>query len=514
MHLGKKSLLVTSTLTLMTVFVYFVFRIFVLRDTLAISINAIDTVLIVAFYVGEMFILLHAGGYFYSIMRALMRYTRPDLYYAGESTPKVTVCIPARDEPLGIVKRTLIACSFLDYPNFEIILLDGSDKQVNRDAYKQLCEDYQFTYYAVPEPKHGAKAGAINDCLRDVIRSHFIAVFDADFRPSRDFLKTLVAQITETPHVAFIQTPQFYGNIDTSVVSRAAELQQSIFYEYLCEAKSAHDGLFMCGTNLLIRTSALREVGGFDETSITEDFATSLLLMRAGWVGRYYNYTAAFGDGPVNLREYFRQQYRWARGTLDLFFKNLPYILWRRGLTVGQRWEFLLSGSYYLVGLCWFVLVMLPPLYVFFRIPLYAANPYAYLLAYVPYFAMTGFLFFQTLMSRQYRAIDWLRAESLTLLAVPIYAKAAIDTLLRNRTSFQTTRKNASRFEIPWDMFGAQVFLIVINLAAFLLGVWYLSQGSLDLPLAINTFWSAFHGFFLAFIPLEVYANARRSRTR
>lgn len=499
--------------TLVAIAIYFLFRVYILVDSLFSVTGVADIIVIVAFWLGEMFILFHAAGYFTSIMQASQSYERATLHYAGASSPKVDVCVPVHDEPMSVVLRTVIACKYMDYKNFEVFLIDGSDQKKNSDAYKKMCREHGLTYYRVPEPRHGAKAGALNTFLREKMRAKYLVVFDADFRPSRDFIKVLVPQLEGDDAVAFIQTPQYYGNTEGSVVSRAAELQQSIFYEYLCESKSSNGGLFMCGTNLLIRAAALRDVGGFDEQSITEDFATSLRFIRSGWIGKYYNYTAAFGDGPLNLREYFRQQYRWARGTLGLFIKNFGYFVYRPGMTFAQRWEFFLSGSYYFVGFSWLVLVILPPMYIFFRIPVYSADPFVYFAAYIPYSVLSGVLFIATLLGRRYRGREWLLAESLALLTVPVFAKASIDALLGRKAVFEKTRKIADPLEIPWDVLGPQMFVICCNVGAVGIGLRALFYGGMDFPLAINVFWAAFHSAFLLYIPIKIYGKKLSRRT-
>src|SRR5437764_501255 len=97
-------------------------------------------------------------------------------------------------------------------------------------------------------------------------------VFDADQNPTPSFLKETVSLIERDPKIAFVQTPQFYSNMDVSHLAKAAAVQQSIFFENICQAKESVDAMFCCGTNFLMRKSALWEAGGFDETSITEDF--------------------------------------------------------------------------------------------------------------------------------------------------------------------------------------------------------------------------------------------------
>ena len=76
----------------------------------------------------------------------------------------------------------------------------------------------------------------------------------------------------------------------------------------------------MTGTNMLIRKSALDKIGGFDESTLTEDVRTSLLFHQGGWEGIYVNKTVAVGYPPPDIASYHRQQRRWAIGTFQNFF--------------------------------------------------------------------------------------------------------------------------------------------------------------------------------------------------
>lgn len=509
MNTGQKIVWIEGISAIIGIFLYFIFRIFILYNSLSQNVNFFNRLAIIIFYLGEIFILIHALGYFINILVSVAAYKMAKISYPSDGFPEVVVIISVHDEPLEVVRKTAIAAKYIDYPNFHILIVDGSDKEDSNKKFRELSESLEVRYFKVPEPHIGAKAGALNKALR-YQRSKYIALFDADFRPSRDFLKTLVPQMEENTNLAYIQTPQFYGNLTHSMISKAANIQQSIFYEYLCEAKSQHDGTFMCGTNLIIRMAALREVNGFNTKSITEDFATSVSILARGWKSKYYNYTAAFGDGPLNMEQYLKQQYRWARGTLGLFLTIVKDIFTSPKMNLPQRWEFFLSGSYYFIGFAWMIMILLPIEYIFFRIPVYFANPIAYLLLYLPYFIFSFTFFLQSLVNRQYKIRDWLFAESLALLAVPTFFLACVDSLLGRKTKFEDTRKGVKVDTINWFKMPIQLFLIILSAFGIIYGVFGLLKYGWEPALALNVFWTSFHLILMLYLPYSIYVKQFR----
>ena len=166
----------------------------------------------------------------------------------------------------------------------------------------------------------------------------YVAIFDADMNPLPDFAESIVQIMEKNEKIAFVQTPQYYTNFETNRVARAAGLQQVVFYEYICEGKSLQDAMICCGTNVMFRRKALVAVGGFDDTSVTEDFATSIKFHSMGWSSRYFNRICAFGMGPNDLGGYFKQQFRWALGTVGLFRPILWKMIHSPRLLSPGRW--------------------------------------------------------------------------------------------------------------------------------------------------------------------------------
>ena len=123
------------------------------------------------------------------------------------SLPKVAVLVPSCGEPLEVVERSLRGCLDLDYPNFEVWLLDDGA----RVELEQLGAQLGCRYLARPHRLH-AKAGNLNHALPH-LQAELLAVFDADVVPSRSFLNRTVGLFRD-PHVGFVQTPQTYMNAD------------------------------------------------------------------------------------------------------------------------------------------------------------------------------------------------------------------------------------------------------------------------------------------------------------
>ena len=498
-----------ATLNAMTIYV--LFRLGTVFFSFEEEPNFFARLLIVLFFLAESFIVLNAIGYFANILSATYKYNRriASPIKFTNNAPAVTVFVPMKNEPLDVVRKTLIAARYMDYPNYEVVVVDSSDSPL-RQKIQRLARSMGITYFRTTFPRHGAKAGALNEALK-IFKTPYLVVFDADYRPARDFLKSLVPQMEKEKNLAYIQTPQFYGNHIDSPVSRIAQIQQSIFYEYISEGKSVHNGMFLCGTNAIIRRKALEQAGWWDEISITEDFSTSIKIVAKGWDTRYYNRTMAFGNGPLNLDEYIKQQYRWARGTFGAYFNNAGFFLRLSSIaSFWQRVEFSLSGIYFMVGLIWMFLILMPVFYIIFRVPAYVSDPFLFSLAYLPYVVLSFTFYALTMRQRNIKITDLLKAQSLTLNTLPTYIRALFDAIFDRRASFEAVDKAALTRAIPWGKLKIQIFLISANAFAFLYGLWSYPDAYNKPALLTNTFWALFHCLIIVYFIASLYAAKKK----
>src|SRR4029077_8559729 len=163
------------------------------------------------------------------------------------------------------------------------------------------------------------------------------------------------------------------------------------------------NAMYCCGSNVVLRREALLSievaVNGrrhfFDEPSVTEDFATSLRLHASHWRTVFVNRTYVVGMGPETLAAYFTQQMRWAMGTLGVGRRALRLLLRTpRALSLGQWWEYLLSCSYYLIGIVNLDFILSPIAFIGLGVRPLRTISSLYLLVFLPYVATTVSFFF------------------------------------------------------------------------------------------------------------------------
>lgn len=439
----------------------------------------------------ETFLLTHAIGYGRHLIQTINIKKEEDIFIpSSEEIPSVAILVAARHEPKEVLEQTFRSITNIRYPNKKIYFLDDSSEEKYKKEAEELCENFGLTLFRRTE-RHGAKAGIINDCLKQVLTEKYIAIFDADQNPVPSFLNPIIRILEYNKKLAFVQTPQFYYNSDHPV-AHGSTFQQAIFYEYICESKGKGDAMFCCGTNVVFRKEALVDVDGFDEKYVTEDIATSLKLHMKGWQSKYYNHVGAFGMGPESLAEYFKQQARWSRGNFGLLRKIIYSFLTKpRSMTISQWIEYLLSGTYYLVGVSFLFLLICPILYLLFNIPTFFISYDIYLSVFIPYFTLSLSVFYITLQARNYKTKDLFLGQMLTYISFPIYIKSAFMGLLGLQGQFGITYKGKTA-AMPYRYLWPQIIILYVNLIAFIWGINRFIYEE-NISLLINCFWTLFH---------------------
>lgn len=269
-----------------------------------------------------------------------------------EEWPTIDVLIPTYDEPIDVLERTIVGSLALDYPKgkFRVYVLD--DKQ--RDWLKDFCEEKRAIYVARPDNSH-AKAGNLNHGL-GISSGEFVAIFDADFIPYRQFLRRTTPFFRD-PTIGIVQTPQHFFNKDpiqsNLSIERVWPDEQRLFFDEMAASRDAWDVAFCCGSCSIIRRRAIEAIGGIPTESVTEDLLTTLEMLNKGYKTRYLNERLSMGLAAENLRGYFIQRSRWCLGGIQsLFVKNGP--VHGPGLTLLQRIMFMPTSwlIQYIVRFC------------------------------------------------------------------------------------------------------------------------------------------------------------------
>ena len=281
-------------------------------------------------YAVELFALLDAFILYLTFLRTTDRHAEADAHETRlrarppEQLPSVDIYITTYNEPLDVLEKTITGTLCIDYPNHQIWVLDDG----RRPWLKQLCESRGVGYLTRCDNAH-AKAGNINHALTKT-DADFVAIFDADFIPQRNFLMRTMG-FFEDPAIGIVQVPHVFYNHDPMQTNLALRKNlpddQRFFFEAIMPSRDAWNAAFCCGSNSITRRTALRAVGDALPTgSITEDMLLSLAMLRQGYITRYLCERLAFGLAPESLGAFFIQRQRWARGaTQILFLKEGPF---------------------------------------------------------------------------------------------------------------------------------------------------------------------------------------------
>jgi len=411
-----------------------------------------------------------------------------NLFFDPDYRPAVDVFITVAGEPVDIVEKTIKAAKVMDYENFEVhILNDGYvAKKDNWRDVESLARTLGVGCITRKVPG-GAKAGNINHALKNTSKP-FVAVFDVDHVPHRDFLKKTLGYFGDH-RIGFVQTPQFYKNQNLNEVTHGAWEQQELFFGSICGNKDKINSVFMCGTNMVIRREALEEAGGMSE-SITEDFITSQYIHAKGWRSAYVPEVLAEGLAPEDMLSYYKQQFRWARGSLEVIFKYNP--LFRKGLSWDQKMQYISSAGYYLSGLFVMINAVFPLVYFFTGAVPFQISTMALAVAFLPYIFLTVL----TLMISSNYSFTF-RAVSFSMSSFLIHSKAFLDIILGRKSGFTVTPKKGTSANFIYLVL-PHIFYIAITFLG--IGV-AMARDGLTASLMSNISWSMFNiAVFIPFI--------------
>jgi len=406
---------------------------------------------------------------------------------------RVDVFITCYGEDVHKIRATATAARAMTGEHRTWILDDGRSDEV-RDLANELDVNYVRRLSS-----GGAKAGNINHALT-IAKGEFFVVLDADFVPRPEFLvETLPFMVDDT--VAFVQTPQTYGNLDT-IIARGAAYMQAVFYRFVQPGRNRFNAAFCVGTNVLFRRSAVESVGGIYTGSKSEDVWTSLLLHERGWRSVYIPEVLATGDAPDSVEGYSKQQLRWAMGGFEILFTSFPFSP-RRKLTMDQRLQYFVTATFYLTGICPLLLLLVPPLEIYFDLrPIsldMSVGQWAFFYA--------GFYLMQVLLA--WFVMGSFRWETLTLATAsfPIYTKALWNVITGKDVGWHVTGSGGTarsplNFMIPQVLFF--FFLLLTTFVAIIR----------DLDNGVFTLATAWNGLNTAVLALFITAALRDARPR
>ena len=246
-----------------------------------------------------------------------------------ESLPRVTVQLPIFNE-MYVVKRLIGAVCALDYPRhlLEIQVLDDSTDETADIAsacvarWREQGVDIRYVHRA---DRMGFKAGALENGLH-LAKGEFVAVFDADFVPERDFLRRTVHFFTD-PEVGMVQVRWEHINREYSALTQCQGILLDGHFVIEHTARNRSGAFFnFNGTAGVWRRQTITSAGGWQHDTLTEDLDLSYRAQLAGWRFVFLPQVTAPAEIPVEMNAFKSQQHRWAKGSIQTALKLLPRI--------------------------------------------------------------------------------------------------------------------------------------------------------------------------------------------
>lgn len=463
----KNSKKILLTLTIISNLIYILWRIFFTIPKGEGNVSLICAIiLLVVEIMGMLEMLVHHHG-----MSNIECPKRPnideDLY------PHVDVLVATYNESVELVKKTINGCVNMEYPDLQkvhIYICDDGNRKEMKEMAKQMGVNY-----ITREEREGAKAGNLNNAM-DNSNSPLIATFDADMIPMHDFLMAIVPYFLkneqakkdgideEYEKIGFVQTPQSFYNLDLFQFNLYSENripnEQDYFYRDVQVARNKTNSVIYGGSNTIISREALDEVGGFYTRSITEDFATGILIQSKGYRCYAIPEVHASGLSPTDLKSLIKQRERWARGCIQT--GRRLNILFRRGLGFWQKISYLTSITYWYSSIKRFIFIMAPIMFSVFNVEVVDCTLLGVLIFWLPMYIFSSMSL--KVFSQSIRNIRWTNIYE-TILFQSLMPSVILETFAISKNKFSVTKKDKVEDDLKYKIIQILPYIIYIGLS-------------------------------------------------
>lgn len=243
--------------------------------------------------------------------------------------PMVSIHVPCHAEPPELVIGTLDRLAELDYPAFEVLVIDNNTADTGLwrpvEAHcAALGPRFRFLHV---EGISGAKAGALNWAAPHTDPEVTLVGFvDADYHVQPDWLRRTVGHFAD-PTVGFVQCPHAYRDYEASRFCRMANWEYAVFFTTGMVSLDHHGAGLTVGTMSLIRRAALEAAGGWAEWCLTEHSELSIRIHALGYRSVYLNEPLGRGLIPETFAGYRQQRFRWTYGPVQELRRHLRLFL-------------------------------------------------------------------------------------------------------------------------------------------------------------------------------------------
>ena len=256
-----------------------------------------------------------------------------------ETLPFVTIQLPVFNE-MYVVERLVDKIVEFDYPKdkYEIHILDDSiDETV--EISRRKVEEYKAKGFNIElyhrVDRKGYKAGALKEAMA-YAKGEFIAIFDADFLPRKDFLLTTIPYF-KNEKIGVVQTRWEHINQNYSMLTRLQAMQLNVHFTVEQLGRQAGNCLLQFnGTAGVWRRETIEDAGGWEADTLTEDLDLSYRAQLKGWQIVYLEKFGSPAELPAEMNGLKSQQFRWMKGGAENARKLLP-VVWKSDLPLSKK---------------------------------------------------------------------------------------------------------------------------------------------------------------------------------
>lgn len=420
--------------------------------------------------------------------------------------PEVDVFIATYNESSDILYKTVNGCRYMEYPDkskVHIYLCDDG----RRPEIKELAQKMGVNYLDRMDNKH-AKAGNLNNALNHT-SSPLIVTFDADMIPKSNFLMRLAPffieqeilneelEENEREYIGFVQSPQAFYNPDLFQFNLFSENripnEQDYFYKDIQVARNRTNSVIYGGSNTMISRKALEDIGGFYTNSITEDYATGILMQKKKFKCIAIGEVLASGLSPQDLKSLIAQRIRWARGVISTNFKL--HIWLSKELTFSQKTNYWASKWYWYFPIKRLIYFISPILFAVFGYRVINCSLFEVLLFWLPMYVCSNISL--KLLSGNIRTTKWSGVYE-TILFPFMIVPVLLESVGISLKKFKTTKKNAVTEETTTSYVHIIPFMLLVGLSIIGLARCIASvilTG--DISVVVVMFWLCFNMYVL-----------------
>lgn len=253
-----------------------------------------------------------------------------------EYQPRISIMVPAHNEEL-VIEGTVATLMGLDYPNYELVVIDDRSTDRTAEILGQLKEQYgdRFSFWSRKEGAMSGKSAVLNETL-PMTTGDVICVFDADAFVEPDFLKNIVHFLAD-PEVGAVQARKVIANAEHNWLTRCQNYEYSMDANVQVGRDAIRTAVELRGNGELVKREALEDVGGWNNYTLTDDLDLSTQLHLAGWDIRFAHKVLVWEEGITQFLPLVRQRRRWAEGCLRRYLEHAGALLTSRWVSLRTK---------------------------------------------------------------------------------------------------------------------------------------------------------------------------------